>query len=97
MAFYSRGCLRTDIDRSALTYEHVEAAEKGLAQQSRVVGAQVQQHAQVPLSMLQLHLSHVHHGSSLNDEELDEQQAVVLAHRLKGKLTLFTLFVTITC
>ncbi len=46
--------------------------------------------------MLQLHLSHVHHGGPLNDEELDEQQAVVLAHSLKGELTLFALFITLT-
>lgn len=81
-ALSSRGCLGADMDTSALTYEHVEAAEKGLAQQSRVVGAQLQQHTQVPLSMLQLHLSHVHHGGPLDDEELDEQQAVVVAYCL---------------
>lgn len=85
------------VDRHALTCEHIEAAEKGLAQQSRVVGAQLQQHCQVPLSAIQVHLSHVHHGGPLNDEELDKQQAVVVAHCLKGKLTLFALFIMLTC
>lgn len=61
-----------------------------------MVGAQLQQHSQVPLSALQIQLSDVHHGSPFNDEELDEQQAVVVAQCLKGKLTLVTLFVTLT-
>lgn len=67
-----------------LTYEHVEAAEQGFAQQSRVGGAQLQQDSQVPLSLDQVHLGEVHNGSPLNDEKLDVEQGVVVAHCLRG-------------
>ena len=67
-----------------LTYEHVEAAEEGFAQQGGVGGAQRQQDSQVPLSLDQVHLGEVHNGSSLNDKELDVEQGIMVAHCLKG-------------
>ena len=75
-----------------LTCEHVHAALHGVAQQLRVGFAQLQQHGQVALRLGQVHLGHVHQRSALNDQELDVQQDVVVAHRLKWQLIFGALY-----
>lgn len=59
---------------------------QGVAKQGGVGGAHVQQGPQVPLGLGQVQLGEVHQDSALNDQELDEQQAVVTTHRLHRQL-----------
>lgn len=59
---------------------------QGMAKQGGVGGAHVQQDPQVPLGLGQVQLGEVHQDSALNDQELDEQQAVVMTHCLQGQV-----------
>ena len=69
-----------------LTYEHGYAGVQGAAKQGGVSGTQVQQDQDVSLGLCQVQLSEVHQSGTLNDHELDEQQGVVVTHRLQGQV-----------
>lgn len=69
-----------------MTYEHRHAGVQGLAKQGGVGGTHVQQEQDVRLGRSQVQLGQVHQARPLNEHELDEQQGVVVTHRLQGQV-----------